>query len=265
MTIRLVVSDVDGTLVDPHKRLTPGVIAAVARLRAAGLAFTVISARPRSGLLPIAEALDIDMPMGAFNGGTVFRRDGTVLSHHTIAPPVVAGMFALAHGLAVDRWVFADDRWYASGAEGGHVAHERIASNQHPIVTQDFTALYDRADKITFVSDDAPLLAALAEQGAAFQAQATIGQSQTYYLDVTAIPANKGAGVAALAAALGVPLAETAVLGDQCNDVAMFERAGASFAMGQGPAAVRARAGRVVAGNDRDGAAEAIDLVLAGQ
>ena len=48
MAIRLLVSDVDGTLVDKDKKLTPATIDAVARLRAAGIGFTIISARPMS-------------------------------------------------------------------------------------------------------------------------------------------------------------------------------------------------------------------------
>ena len=58
--IRLVVSDVDGTLVDKDKRLTDGTIAAVKRLREAGIAFTVISARPMSGIQPLLEPLELD-------------------------------------------------------------------------------------------------------------------------------------------------------------------------------------------------------------
>ena len=261
-SVRLVVSDVDGTLVDTHKRLTPGVIAAVARLKAAGIGFTIISARPRSGLMPIAEALEIDAPMGAFNGGIVFTRDGTVTRHETIAREVVEGVFALAAGTAVDIWVFADDRWYASTDRGTHAEHERIASAQQPIVRSDFTDLYDRADKITFVSDDAALLAGLADRARPLGERATIVQSQAYYLDVTALAANKGDGVAALADALRVQLAATAVFGDQANDVAMFARAGVSYVMGQAPAAVRAKATHVVAGNDADGVAAAIARVL---
>lgn len=263
MTIGLVVSDVDGTLVDGRKQLTPGVKAAVARLRAGGIAFTIISARPRSGMLPIAEALGIDAPMGAFNGGIVFTRDGRVTSHAVIERAVIEGMFAIAHGAAVDTWVFADDRWHASSDRGVHVEHERIASNQAPIVTHDFTGLFDRADKVTFVSDDAALLAGLADQAGVFVGRATIGQSQRYYLDVTARAANKGDGIAALAEALGVPLSATAAFGDQANDLPMFARAAVSYAMGQGPAAVRAQATHVVAGNEADGVAEAIDAILA--
>jgi Cof subfamily protein (haloacid dehalogenase superfamily) len=263
-TIRLVVSDVDGTLVDGKKQLTPAVKAAVARLTQAGVAFTIVSARPRSGMLPIADALGIDAPMGAFNGGIVFTRDGQMQSHHVIDRTVAEGMFAIAKGAAVDTWVFADDIWYASTDQGEHVANERLASNQAPIVTQDFTPYFDRADKITFVSDDGDLLKSLAEKANQFAKQATIVQSQTYYLDVTAQAANKGDGVIALSHALGVPLSETAVFGDQANDLPMFAQAHVSYAMGQGPAAVRAKATHVVASNDQDGVAEAIGLVLGG-
>jgi len=261
--VRLVVSDVDGTLVDKDKKLTPGVIAGVERLRAAGLGFTIISARPRSGMMPIADTLAIDDPMGAFNGGTIFRRDGTVMVQHRIEPDVVKAMFDLVGNAAVDRWVFAEDLWYASTDQGHHVDHERVASNQAPIVTQDFTPLYDRADKLTFVSDDPALLGGLHEWAAAtIGPRATVVQSQTYYLDVTALSANKGDGVTLLAEAMTTPLAQVAVIGDQGNDVAMFERAGLSIAMGQGPAEVRAKAGFTTGGNDQDGVAQAIDEII---
>jgi Cof subfamily protein (haloacid dehalogenase superfamily) len=261
--IRLVVSDVDGTLVDPSKQITPGVAAAVERLRQAGLPFTIISARPRSGLMPIADALAIDTPLGAFNGGIVFTRDGHVRCHHMIDRAVVEAAFAAAQGLAVDTWVFADDLWYASTDQGSHVGSERTASNQAPIVTQDFASLYDRADKVTFVSDDPDLLIALHDRIAGYADRATIAQSQTYYLDITALPANKGVGVATLAEVIGVPLEQTAVFGDQANDLPIFARAGLSYAMGQGPEDVRSKADRVVAGNDEDGVAQAIDAILA--
>jgi Cof subfamily protein (haloacid dehalogenase superfamily) len=264
VTIRLLVSDIDGTLVDQHKQLTAATIAAVKRLRDAGIGFTVISARPRSGMLPIAEALAIDAPMAAFNGGIVFRRDGRVESHVTIDETVARGMFDLVGDAQVDRWVFADDRWYASTDQGVHVEHERVASNQAPIVTGDFTGLLGHADKITLVSDDPAVLGPLAERAkAAFGDKATIAQSQTYYLDVTALAANKGDGVTALAAAFDVPLALVAAIGDQANDLPMLARAGFSIAMGNGPDAVRNAAQHVTLGNDQDGVAHAIDTLIA--
>lgn len=261
--IRLVVSDIDGTLVDKAKQLAPATADAVLRLERAGVGFTVISARPMSGILPIAATLAIDAPMAAFNGGILFRRDGTIESHHTIDPVVAQGVMAIAADSPVDIWVFADDRWYASTEAGEHVAHERIASNQDPIVVDDFAALLTRADKITFVSDDHAMLAALAERCIAAHGEAaTIAQSQVYYLDVTALAANKGDGVVALAAAFDQPLGAVAVIGDQYNDVPMLERAGLAIAMGNAPDPVKGIAHQVTTGNDADGVAHAIDTII---
>ncbi|MDB5678401.1 Cof-type HAD-IIB family hydrolase [Sphingomonas bacterium] len=261
--IRLVVSDVDGTLVRRDKSLSPQTIAAVHRLRAAEIPFTLISARPVSGVMPLVAPLGIDIPLAAFNGGILFRPDGSEIVAHPIDRAVVEGVFALAEELAVDRWVFASGQWYASADQGVHVEHERVASNQAPIVRTNFADLYDAADKVTFVSDERALLKALADRAvAAFGDRATIGQSQTYYLDVTDTAANKGDGVAALAQMLGIDLADVVVLGDMDNDVAMFDRAGLSVAMGQAPDAVKAKADWVSSTNQEDGVAHAIDAFI---
>lgn len=265
MSIRLLVSDVDGTLVDRQKRLAPATVAAVGRLRAAGIGFTIISARPRSGVAPLMAALDLDGPAAAFNGGLIFRGDGTVAARHLIAPAVGAAVLAAARSAPVDIWVFADDRWHATRGEGPHTASERKAADQEPLVRADFADLADRADKITLVSDDPSVLGTLLERlRATLDGQATIAMSQTYYLDVTAAEANKGAGVAALAAAFGVPLAETAVIGDQHNDLPMLARAGLPIAMGNAPDAVKAAARHVTEANHADGVALAIDRYILG-
>lgn len=261
--IQLLISDVDGTLVDKDKRLAPATVDAVARLTAAGVRFTIISARPRSGMMPIAEALAIDAPMAAFNGGLIFRRDGWTGERHVIPRAVAQGVLAMAGGAPVDVWVFAADQWHASSGAGVHVAHERVAANQAPAIRTDFADLLDRVDKITFVSDDPPVLADLRDRArAAFGEQATIAQSQTYYLDVTALAANKGAGVQALAVALDVDLADTAAVGDQHNDLPMLERAGLAIAMGNAPDEVKAAVDHVTDANDADGVAHAIDRFI---
>lgn len=261
--IRLVVSDIDGTLVDKQKQLTPATTDAVRRLEEAGIGFTVISARPMSGIMPIADTLGIDEPMAAFNGGIIFRRDGSIAEHHVIDAAAVRGVLDIAADSPVDTWVFADDRWYASTDAGEHVQHERVASNQEPVVTTDFSALVDCADKVTFVSDDHAMLADLAERcKAAHGPEATIAQSQPYYLDVTALAANKGDGLVALAATFDQPLDAVAVLGDQYNDVPMLERAGLAIAMGNAPDPVKALSDHVTTGNHADGVAHAIDTII---
>ena len=265
-SVTLVISDVDGTLVDQNKELTPATVAAVKRLQEAGFGFTMISARPFSGLAPLVERLALDVPIGAFNGGLICRADGTVLSRHVVSKDVAYDAVRLAEGEPVDIWVFADDQWYGTSDAGPHVPSERLASNQKPIVCSSFSDLLNRADKITFVCDEETVLDALCDRiVAAHGGAATIVKSQTYYLDITAKTANKGDGIQRLAEAFCVPLDRTIVLGDQANDIAMFKRAGRAIAMGNATDKVKAHAADVTLGNDADGVAHAIDTFILGR
>ena len=260
--IRLFVSDVDGTLVRQDKSLAPATVAAFARLRAAGVEATLISARPPSGMLRLAKALGIQGPLGAFNGGTILRGDGTILSAHRLDPAVVRTALALLEQAGVDIWLFAHGLWHARAAEGVRVPHERLAADIEPTLVSGFTDI-DQVDKIVGLSEDFAGLERLETVvQKAIGPAATIARSQPYFLDITAPAANKGDGVMAIAQAAGAPLAQVAVIGDMPNDLPMFARAGLSIAMGQAPEAVRAAADFVTASNAQDGVAAAIDRYI---
>lgn len=262
--VRLVVSDIDGTLVRQDKTLSDGNVAAVARLQAAGVAMSLISARPASGVLWIAERLGLTGQVGAFNGGTIVQPDGTVVEKHQLDRATAEQALTLVRRPGVILWIFSEDVWHISAADAVHTPREVKSANQQPTpMGDDVGRLLDSADKIVAVWDDHDALARLeAEVAGALGARATVGRSQAYYLDITAPQANKGDGVAALARAAGVDLAQVAVLGDQRNDLPMFARAGLSVAMAQGPEEVRAAADFVSTSNDEDGVAVAIDRYL---
>ena len=263
MSVQFVISDVDGTLVNHDKQLTQATIDAVARLQEAGALFTIISARPPSGIASLVEALHPTGPIAAFNGGTVIAPGGAILERHTLKRSAVEHSFAIADRSGATPWIFADGRWHILDADNPHVPREVVASAQQPVVETDMAHLFDAVDKLTWVSDDQDLLVGLqAKMRAAFGGIATIGMSQTYYLDLTHPLANKGDGVATLARIASVDLASVAVLGDQYNDVPMFERAGIAIAMGQAPEPVKAKATYVSSSNDEDGVARAIDTIL---
>lgn len=258
--IRLLISDIDGTLVRNDKSLSDGVVSAVRRVLGAGIPMSLISARPPCGMLWIAERLGLDGPIAAFNGGTVVMPDGRVVSEARLTPAIAAAALARIERAGVTPWLFADGKWYARDRVNPNIGRERLATNLEPIFDADFSTLLDHADKLVGVSDDYDLLASIeVETQAALGEDATVARSQPYYLDITGPFANKGAGVAALAAAYDVPLSAVAVLGDQRNDLPMFARAGLSVAMGQAPDDVRAAASYVVLSNEEDGVADAID------
>jgi Cof subfamily protein (haloacid dehalogenase superfamily) len=263
MSVRLVISDVDGTLVRTDKSLSDGVVAAVKRLQDADVLVSLISARPPSGVQWIAEKLDLTGEIGAFNGGTILEPDGTLVSAARVPPGVAKRTLAMFDDPRIITWLFSDGRWHTARLDKDHTASERVSANQEPIVRGDFSKLLDTVDKIVAVSDDHAMLAELEGKVAKELGDgATVIRSQVYYLDVTAATANKGDGIAALAKAAGVDLADVVVIGDQRNDMAMFARAGFSIAMAQGPEEVRRAATCTTGSNDEDGVAQAIDRII---
>src|SRR6267378_7252775 len=71
-TIRLLVADVDGTLVTHEKVLTERARAAVTKMRSAGIQFAITSGRPPRGMQMLIAPLALTTPIAAFNGGLFF-------------------------------------------------------------------------------------------------------------------------------------------------------------------------------------------------
>jgi Cof subfamily protein (haloacid dehalogenase superfamily) len=261
--VKLVVSDVDGTIVRTDKSLAPSTIEAAARLRAAGIPLAIVSARPPRGMAYIQEGLQLTGPLAGFNGGRLVGPDGRVLEEHLVPEAAARTALALfvARGLTV--FLFTGDDWLITDPNGAHVGHERRTVRFDPVVVDSFEPYMAGVAKLVGVSNDAPYLAAAeTELQRLLGGAANAKRSQTYYLDLTAQEANKGNAVRMLAAAQGVRLEEVAVLGDMLNDVPMFEVAGFSVAMGNASDELKARASAATSGNDSDGWAEAIDALI---
>ncbi|MGC1329947.1 HAD family hydrolase, partial [Pseudomonas sp.] len=207
--------------------------------------------------------LGIDVPFAAFNGGILANPDGSVMARHCVDRRAVDAALSLFARHPVAIWLFADDQWYLTNPDTQYLGKELDALGYGYVQVDDFGPYLDRVDKIVATCADFDLLAQLEKQlSQQIKGQALAARSQNYYLDVTALLANKGDALAELAGHLGVPLAQAAVLGDGGNDVAMFRRAGLSIAMGQADASVKAHADHVTASNREQGVADAIDALI---
>ena len=263
--IRLVVSDVDGTLVTDDKRLTDAAKAAVQKLRAAGIGFTVVSSRPTVGMDFLIKPLALTLPLGAFNGSSIVDPQMRPIEQHLIPPDTVRCAIDLLEQFGVDIWLFTNELWLTRNPDGEYIGHEQRAIKHAPVIVGSFAPYLNSVCKIVGASSDAALLIRCeAAMQQAVGKQATAVRSQNYYLDVTPPGHNKGTFVAAMAARLDIPLAETATIGDMQNDLPMFARSGMSFAMGNAADEIKRRATHVTASNDEDGFAKAMDVILSG-
>lgn len=264
--IKLVVSDVDGTLVQPDKSLSEGTRAAAARLQAAGIRLTVVSARPPKGVHWVTHELHLDSPYAGFNGGAIVAADGTMLEWNPAPPDLVQKAMALFDARGVDTWLFTRDEWLIRDPNGVYVPKERGTVRFDPRVVLDFAPYMHEVGKLCGVTDDFDKLAAVEKELQAIVGDnATAHRSQQYYLDLTHKHANKGYAVQALARHLAIDTHDIAVLGDMSNDIPMFRVAGFSIAMGNGSDEVKAAATTTTDANTNEGWAHAIDRLIPAQ
>ena len=199
-------SDVDGTLLDPEKNLSPGAPAAVRRLKQAGIRFTVASARPPRLTSHLLRDLHISEPSACFNGALLIVLTATSCTScqwlHSDAQTVADHI----RKSPLDLWVYAEMDWYVSNPAGPHVLHqeELMQCKATPLHTYDMSQFH--VLKLVGVSDDYDAVKrAQSELDCLCCPAISATCSSDYYLDVTHADANKGMVILTLSKMLNIP------------------------------------------------------------
>src|SRR5690242_16185150 len=262
-TIKLLLADVDGTLVTPDKVLTDRAVDAVRRLGEAGILFAVTSGRPPRGMSMLIEPLNLTTPIAAFNGGILVNRDMSVIEQRVVPEDLVVPVAELNASFGLDTWVYRGADWYVPDPKGAHVARETATVRFEPTVMASLDGLTSDVTKLVGVSDDLDAVARASEA-----AHDRVGDhvaaapSQPYFLDVTHPDANKGAVAQYLARTYSISTDSIATIGDMPNDVLMFAHSGLSIAMGNASLEVQRAARRVTASNADEGFAAAVERFI---
>jgi Cof subfamily protein (haloacid dehalogenase superfamily) len=266
--VRMLIADVDGTLVTQEKVLTKRAADAVLRLHDAGIEFSVTSGRPPRGMAMLIDPLKLTQPLAAFNGGVLIKPDlATVVDQKFLPAGVPEKVIEAIENHGLDIWVYTDTGWFVRDPNAAHVAREQWTVKFPPSVVKTFAGLVGRVAKIVGVSDDLDRVAKCEKDvQQAGGTHISAARSQPYYLDVTHPQANKGGVVLAMSKLLNIPAAEIATIGDMPNDVLMFEKSGVSIAMGNASSEVQASATYVTSTSEEEGFANAIEkFVLSGR
>ena len=258
--IKLLLADVDGTLVTSKKVLTERAIKAVAALREVGVLFAITSGRPPRGMAHLIAPLELDTPIASFNGGEMVDDGLKIIDAQAIPADLARETVAVLAEFKIDTWIYVGEDWFVLDPKAPHVAHEAETVKFEPKLVAGFDGLLDKAVKIVGVSDDHALLARCeVEAKKRLGDRVTAARSQPYYFDVTHREANKGAVVDYLAKYFSIPREAIATIGDQPNDLTMFRRSGFSIAMGNAPDEVKSEASAITDSCDDEGFAKAVE------
>lgn len=262
--IRLIVSDMDGTLLDEHGAVPERLWGQLTRLRERGIVFAPASGRQYAALHDLFERAIDGMCVIAENGSIVMQ-DGVEVSSVTIERDGAAAIVRTLRGLAADG---ADLGIVVCGKRGAVVeradqpfldaAGEYFAALT---VVDDLLAHDDDILKLAVIDFHDPV--AVAAGLAAFGATHQIVVSSERWVDVMSRSIDKGVAVRALQDRLGVTPAQTAVFGDYLNDLQMMDAAEHSFAMANAHPTVLERARHTARSNREHGVVDAIERLLA--
>ena len=264
--IRLLVLDLDGTIVDESNCIRDSVAQAVALVQSRGVAVAIATGRRYQSSLPAYDFIGSTQPLICFEGGLIRDRNtGITHRHWPLEPRVVAQILdhterlSLTGRLSVHFHI--DDDLYVSNLN--HAASKFFeGSNVVPIVVSDLRPLLNRATtKVMVLSDDVEIITRLSTYLKNSDSRTRIRKYKSITLLEAFHPtANKRLAVKCLAEEIMALRPENVMaIGDDVSDIEMLEYAGIGVAMGNAPAAVKACADWVTSTIEKDGVAKAVE------
>ncbi len=273
--IRLLATDIDGTLLNPQFQISEGDLMAMRRAHAAGIEIVLVTGRRHTFALPIAQQLGFDLWLISSNGAVTRSLSGETF-HRDLMPAETCRKLCGAMQEFRGHTVLTFDK-ETKGAivlerldELGPSIRRWLEKNMEYIefVVPIEDALVSDPVQAMFCGTMARMSEALqALEGAGMNAAVTVLRTEypardLSMIDVLNAGCSKGHALQRWAAHRGYRREEVMAIGDNHNDVEMLEFAGHPVIMGNACEELRGRGWTVTRGNDACGIAAAVDLVL---
>lgn len=272
MDIRLIVSDIDGTLLTTGKPVSRANAEAVAACRARGVEFVIASGRWYPAALNVVEQLGIeDGYMITCNGGAVVRCDGSVLMENGLSAAQAQTVYQILHREKVMMTSYVRGGIYRMRSRYLSIFHLPevggfFYGGKYDVVDEDeaaFLASLERHPyKMEAYSDDSALLEKIRLELEAAGLQ--VNASFPFNLEIMAPDAGKGNAVKWLTAHMGLNRDQVMGFGDYTNDLSMLREVGFPVAMGNALDEVKAVCSIIAPGCAEDGVAKTIHKYILG-
>lgn len=271
-TIKLIVCDMDGTLLDSRKQISRVSLATLEKAREKGIFTTICSGRVHTMLSFYSNQLEIEGPLIAANGAAIYdNRNDKILFQKTIEPEAAQALLMFCGQNGMDYSLLTATSCFFSRNSIRIRRFEQYNSLARADGLPEIPLRFFSADYNEALSNDIyKILVYELQEGQKKQTEAYLEQhpeltwtsSEEGLLDISAKGVNKGEGVRKLARILGISAGEVCVFGDYCNDIPMMEQAGLPIAMGNAHESVKKAALAVTASNDEDGVARGIEKYI---
>ena len=270
---RLLALDIDGTLLNSAKTVSPRTLAALAAARAAGVHLVVVTGRRYPAARRVAEALGASVPMVLHNGALIIE-DGHVLRCHPLDGETARRAVRLGRESGADPVVHSgrrgEGRLLIEGVSASNTLLTYYLDKSHPdvAVVADLEAGIDQETiQVMFAGSIGPMGALFPRLCTDLGARANVERTAYPHqgvsiLDVVHPQVGKAEALGFLRDRLGLTAAETLAIGDNWNDHRMLEEAGLGLVMGNADPEMLSLGLPVLPTNDEDGVAVAVEKYL---
>lgn len=271
MAIKLITIDIDDTLVNTAKQVTPRVKAALQEATAQGVKVVLTTGRPLPGVQEYLDELGLnhqdDQYAITYNGGVVQTTNGEELGGKELAYSDYLCLREVADELGAYLQVETIDAAYTSAKEINYWASRENFLIKMPLFIKPVDEMdpNDHYVKFMFIGDEADIDAWRDALPNDVKEAYYIVKSTPQHLEFMHKDATKGSGLLTLADKLGIDQSETMALGDQQNDITMIEAAGLGVAMGNAVPEVKAVADVETTTQNTDGVGVAVEKWVLGR
>jgi Cof subfamily protein (haloacid dehalogenase superfamily) len=265
MKYKLLVLDIDGTLLNGKKQISPRTKTALLKAQQLGVQIVLASGRPTYGVTPIAKELELDKNGGfilSYNGGQIINmQTGELLFEKRINPQMFPLLERLANKDNFPIFTYHQNRVITNSPKNKRVRSEAKLNGMEVAGVTNFAEAIDFSPcKCMFVSEDAQALNGLRQYLKKHLAGTMdIFPSEEYFLEIVPEAIDKANTLSVLADILKIDREEIMAIGDGVCDVTMIQMAGFGVAMGNAQTSVKRCADYVTGTNDEEGVATIVE------
>ena len=264
MKYKMIVLDLDGTLTNNKKEITPRTKQALMQAQAAGVHVVLASGRPTYGIVPLAEELKLKDNGGyilAFNGGKIIDcTNNEVLFEQKLDEQLVPILFQEAKKAGMEILTYQGEGIAATNKDDEYVEHEAFI-NKMPIMQYDdfLNQLVYPINKCLIVGDPTPLHKLEIRLAKELEGKMDVYRSADFFLECVPLGIDKARALDRLISSLGISREEVIACGDGYNDLSMIRFAGLGVAMANAAKDIQSEADFVTLSNEEDGVAHVIE------
>ncbi|GHV56192.1 haloacid dehalogenase [Synergistales bacterium] len=260
-TIKLIASDLDGTLLDSTGKLPERNIRAVKSAIAKGIVFAICTGRMYSSAMRFAEQIGEKMPLICYNGAMLLDTDGRELQHIRLGVAIARELLAIFKERGTYVQMYLDDKLYikTTDADEFQMYMKHFGMSGAAIGDELYSPVSEPTKLLVMTKDGEEAKSLMRELQDRFGEKLYVTRSNSDFVEMMNPNVNKWNALLKLAEHMGFTADEVMAMGDGDNDVEMVANSGMGIAMSNGGERIKKAAKYIAPSNDDGGAGWAIE------